>query len=33
MVKVYHHEDADLSILKGERVVVIGYGNQGRAQD
>ncbi|MGQ9679819.1 MAG: ketol-acid reductoisomerase [Candidatus Bathyarchaeia archaeon] len=32
MVNVYHDEDADLSILKGETIAIIGYGNQGRAQ-
>ena len=29
---VYHDDDADLSHLKGRRVVVIGYGKQGRSQ-
>lgn len=32
MVRVFRDEDADLSDLKGERIAVIGYGNQGRAQ-
>jgi ketol-acid reductoisomerase len=32
MVRVYHEDDADLSVLEGETVSVIGYGNQGRAQ-
>lgn len=32
MVDVYHDEDANLSVLDGETVAVIGYGNQGRAQ-
>ena len=32
MVKVYHDGDADLSVLNGETIAVIGYGNQGRAQ-
>jgi ketol-acid reductoisomerase len=31
-IKVFRDEDADLSYLDGKRVVVIGYGNQGRAQ-
>jgi len=31
-MQVYHDQDADLSILKGRRIAVIGYGNQGRAQ-
>lgn len=30
--KVYFDEDADLGILKGKAVAVIGYGNQGRSQ-
>lgn len=32
MVNVYRDEDADLNVLDGERIAVIGYGNQGRAQ-
>lgn len=32
MVKILHDSDADLSILKGKTVAVIGYGNQGSAQ-
>jgi ketol-acid reductoisomerase len=32
MVKVYHDEDADLSLLKGKKVAVMGYGSQGHAQ-
>ncbi|MHA1836203.1 MAG: NAD(P)-dependent oxidoreductase, partial [Candidatus Odinarchaeia archaeon] len=32
MVKIYRDEDADLSILKGKTIAVIGYGNQGSAQ-
>jgi ketol-acid reductoisomerase len=32
MVRVYHEDDADLSVLDGETISVIGYGNQGRAQ-
>ncbi|HID17440.1 TPA: ketol-acid reductoisomerase [Candidatus Bathyarchaeota archaeon] len=32
MVKVYYDEDADLSVLKGKTMAIIGYGNQGRAQ-
>ena len=31
-VKVYFDADADLSLIQGRRVAVIGYGNQGRAQ-
>lgn len=30
--KIYHESDGDLSILKGKRIGVIGYGNQGRSQ-
>ncbi|HEX9948184.1 MAG TPA: ketol-acid reductoisomerase [Allosphingosinicella sp.] len=29
---VYRDEDADLDLIRGRRVAVIGYGNQGRAQ-
>lgn len=29
---VYHDEDADLSVLDGQTVAVVGYGNQGRSQ-
>jgi ketol-acid reductoisomerase len=32
MVKVYYDKDANLSILKDEKIAIIGYGNQGRAQ-
>ncbi|MBS7644062.1 ketol-acid reductoisomerase [Candidatus Bathyarchaeota archaeon] len=32
MVKVYYDPDADLSVLKGRVIAVIGYGSQGRAQ-
>ncbi len=31
-MRVYHDQDADLSLLAGRRIAVIGYGNQGRAQ-
>lgn len=30
--RVYYDEDADLSVLDGRTVAVIGYGNQGRSQ-
>ena len=30
--KIYFEEDADLSVLDGKKVTVLGYGNQGRAQ-
>lgn len=32
MVKIYHDADADLKVLKGKKIAVIGYGSQGRAQ-
>lgn len=32
MARVYHDEDADLRVLEGSSIGVIGYGNQGRAQ-
>ena len=31
-MRVYRDEDADLALIRGRRVAVIGYGNQGRAQ-
>jgi len=32
MAKVYYDKDADLSVLKGKTVAVLGYGIQGRGQ-
>src|SRR5262247_3093019 len=32
MTTIYHDEDADLGALAGERIAVVGYGNQGRSQ-
>jgi ketol-acid reductoisomerase len=32
MLKVYHDQDANLNLLQGRRIAVIGYGNHGRAQ-
>ncbi len=32
MAKVYYDKDANLSLLKGKVIAVIGYGNQGRGQ-
>ncbi|MCD6206524.1 MAG: ketol-acid reductoisomerase [Methanosarcinales archaeon] len=32
MVQIYYDKDADLGVLKGKTIAVIGYGNQGRAQ-
>ena len=29
--KVYHDKDADLSVLKGKTMAVIGFGSQGHA--
>src|SRR6266852_3146996 len=31
-MKVFYEHDADLAVLEGKRIGVIGYGNQGRAQ-
>lgn len=31
MVKIYYDKDADLKLLKGKKVAIIGYGIQGRA--
>ena len=30
-MKVYYDKDADLSIIKGKQVAIIGYGSQGHA--
>ncbi len=32
MVKIYHEQDADISLIKSKKVAVIGYGSQGRGQ-
>jgi ketol-acid reductoisomerase len=32
MAKIYYDKDADLNVLKGKRIAIIGYGIQGRAQ-
>jgi len=32
MAKIYYDKDADLNILKGIKVAIIGYGSQGHAQ-
>ena len=32
MAKIYYDKDADLGILKGKKIAIIGYGIQGRAQ-
>jgi len=32
MAKVYYDKDADLKLLKGKKIAIIGYGSQGHAQ-
>lgn len=32
MAKIYYDQDADLQVLKGKKVAIIGYGIQGRGQ-
>lgn len=32
MAKIYYDKDADISLLEGKTLGIIGYGNQGRAQ-
>jgi len=32
MAKIYYDKDADLNVLKGKTVAIIGYGSQGHAQ-
>ena len=32
MVKAYYEKDADLALLKGKKVAILGYGSQGHAQ-
>ena len=32
MAKIYRDNDVDMSVLKGRRIGIVGYGNQGRAQ-
>ncbi|KAF1085078.1 Ketol-acid reductoisomerase [Sporotomaculum syntrophicum] len=32
MVQVFHDQDADLAMLKGKKIAVMGYGSQGHAQ-
>ena len=31
-MKIYYDSDADLGVLKGKKVAIIGYGSQGHAQ-
>ena len=30
-MKVYYDQDADINVLKGKTVAIIGYGSQGHA--
>ena len=30
-MKVYYEKDADLSLIKGNKVTIVGYGSQGHA--
>ncbi len=30
-MKVYYDKDADLSLVKGRKVTIVGYGSQGHA--
>ena len=30
-MKVYYDKDADLSLIKGKKVAILGYGSQGHA--
>ncbi|HQO39791.1 MAG TPA: NAD(P)-binding domain-containing protein, partial [Spirochaetota bacterium] len=32
MAKMYYEKDADISVLKGKTIAVIGYGSQGHSQ-
>ena len=32
MTRIYHDSDANIDVLKGKVIAIIGYGNQGRAQ-
>jgi len=32
MARIYYDKDADLKVLKGKRIAIIGYGSQGHAQ-
>ncbi|MCU0859257.1 MAG: ketol-acid reductoisomerase [Thermoplasmata archaeon] len=32
MARIYYNKDANLNVLKGKRIAVVGYGIQGRAQ-
>ena len=30
-MRVYYDRDADLNLIKGKKVAIVGYGSQGRA--
>ncbi len=30
-MRVYYDQDADLNLIKGKKVAIVGYGSQGRA--
>ena len=32
MATIYYEKDADLKVLKGKKIAIIGYGSQGMAQ-
>ncbi len=32
MAKVFYESDANLGVLKGKKIAIIGYGSQGHAQ-
>jgi len=32
MAKIYHDSDADLGVLEGKKIAVVGFGSQGKAQ-
>ena len=32
MAKIYHDSDANLGVLKGKKIAVLGFGSQGKAQ-
>ncbi|MBI1801619.1 MAG: ketol-acid reductoisomerase, partial [Chloroflexi bacterium] len=31
MAKIYYDDDADLGLLQGKKIAIIGYGSQGHA--
>ncbi len=31
MAKIYYDKDADLSLIQGKKVAIVGYGSQGHA--